>query len=409
MHLVTISIDSIRIAHPLPFPLRDREGTLLACKGYVIPSRGDLEDISQRGGGLYIDVADSEAHHRAYVDRLHGMVRDDKPLKMIADTKISRFAFVDRQDAPEERLDWLDLQTIANFLLRDSQAATFMERLEQLQRQLARHCLRNPDGTLFALIYLSANELRMYSATHAMLVSVMCMLAAKDVLQWPEAEVQTLGLAALTMNYGMTELQDQLAVQVAPPSKEQQIHIRQHADRSAHMLAAMGIDDAHWLKAVKDHHTAAPGPLAPRDAGGRFARLIQRADMFAARLSPRVSRKPITPAMAMQGCYFDENKAIDEAGAALIKAVGICQPGSFVRLATQEIAVVIQRGQNTTTPKVAVLINRAGLPTVDPVIRETHLPEHRIVASVPHSEVKVQINLAKLLPLTALPRSDRLL
>jgi ribosomal protein S16 len=109
----------------------------------------------------------------------------------------------------------------------------------------------------------------------------------------------------------------------------------------------------------------------------------------------------------MQACYFDEQKAIDEAGAALIKAVGIYQPGSFVRLATNEIAVVIKRGKNTTTPRVAVLINRNGLATVEPTIRETSLQEHRIVASVPHKDVKVQINLERLMPLTALPSSDR--
>ena len=129
--------------------------------------------------------------------------------------------------------------------------------------------------------------------------------------------------------------------------------------------------------------------------------------MFAARLAPRASRAPLAPAAAMQACYFDENKAIDEAGAALIKAVGIYQPGSFVRLATNEIAIVIKRGANTTTPRVAVLLNRAGLATVEPTIRDTGLKDHRIVASVPHRDVKVQINLERLLPLTAAPASDR--
>jgi len=33
---------------------------------------------------------------------------------------------------------------------------------------------------------LSASETSMYSATHAMLVSAMCGLAAREVLAWPE-------------------------------------------------------------------------------------------------------------------------------------------------------------------------------------------------------------------------------
>eukprot|EP01030_Chromulinospumella_sphaerica_P018985 gene18985-18860_t len=128
----------------------------------------------------------------------------------------------ERLASQDDRMDWLDMQSISHALLRDTHEASFRERLQRLQRQLARHTQRNPDGTLFALIYLSATELRMYSATHAMLVSVMCMLAARDVLNWPTAEQSLVGLAALTMNYSMTDMQDKLAQQMAPPTPAQQ-------------------------------------------------------------------------------------------------------------------------------------------------------------------------------------------
>jgi ribosomal protein S16 len=109
----------------------------------------------------------------------------------------------------------------------------------------------------------------------------------------------------------------------------------------------------------------------------------------------------------MQACYFDENRQIDEAGAALIKAVGIYSPGTFVRLSTHEIAVVIKRGANTTMPKVAVLINRQGMPTGEPIVRDTSLTEFRIASSVPHRDVKVSHNLDRLVTLTGKATSDR--
>jgi ribosomal protein S16 len=180
-----------------------------------------------------------------------------------------------------------------------------------------------------------------------------------------------------------------------------------HARASADLLRSLGVTDTIWLETVREHHIQTPGSLRNKTPAQRLARLIQRADMFAARLAPRASRPPIPPAAAMQACYFDENREVDDAGAALIKAVGIYQPGSFVRLATDEIAVVIKRGINTSTPRVAVLVNRSGLPTVEPTIRDTSLREYRIVASVAHRDVKVQINLERLLPLTAAPASDR--
>jgi len=158
---------------------------------------------------------------------------------------------------------------------------------------------------------------------------------------------------------------------------------------------------------VADHHTKVPGPLAGRTPGQRLARLIQRADMFAACLAPRVTRAAVAPAVAMKASYFDENKQIDEAGASLIKVVGIYTPGSYVRLATNEIAVVIKRGANTTTPRVAVLVSRSGLPTAEHMVRDTSQAEFKITASVPHREVKVQINLPKMLAMTKPAPSER--
>jgi hypothetical protein len=69
--------------------------------------------------------------------------------------------------------------------------------------------------------------------------------------------------------------------------------------------------------------------------------------------------------------------------------------------------VVVKRGLNTSTPRVAVLINRSGMPTVEPIMRDTSVREHRVIASVAHREVRVQINLERMLPLTVSPQSDR--
>ena len=407
MHLIPVSIESIRIGHPLPFPLMDKGGVLLAKKDFVVDSRRTLEDFSARGDGLYIDVADYEAHHRAYVERLHGMVRDGKTLGAIARTKLTAAESGSRVAPENDKADWLDLQVQSNALLRAFQGAQFGDRLERFHAQLQRHTQRNPDGTLFALIYLSGTEPRMYSATHAMLTCVMCELAAREVLNWPPELQNLAGKVALTMNLSMTDLQDRLALQSEAPSATQRSAIDLHAANSAELLVTQGITDPQWLEAVREHHTAVPGALAARTPALRVARLVQRADMFAARLAPRASRAPVAPAAAMQACYFDENRQIDEAGAALIKAVGIYQPGSYVRLASEEVAIVVKRGLNTTTPRVAVLINRNGLPIMEPMVRDTSMRDYRITSSVPYREVKLQINLERLLALTTAAASER--
>ena len=98
----------------------------------------------------------------------------------------------------------------------------------------------------------------------------------------------------------MTDLQDRLAQQLSPPTAEQRQAINQHPRRSVELLQTLGVKDQAWLEAVLNHHSVPSGPLAPRTAGMRMARLIQRADMFGARLAPRASRTPTSPASAMQ-------------------------------------------------------------------------------------------------------------
>lgn len=404
MKLTELKANSIPIGAPLPFALRDADGTLLAHKGFVIETPSDLEDIVRRGRGLYVD--ESEHIHRAYIGKLYTLLQEDTALGQIANTQLSS-RDLPQQAAADEPPDWLDLQTQTNSLLRDNASALFFNRLNQVQEALAYHTRRNPDGTLFALFHLSASELTLYSATHAMLVSVICSLAAREVLQWPPDLEHALTRAALTMNIGMTDLQDRLAQQTAPPTPEQRKQITHHAARSVQVLKELGISDAVWLDAVRDHHGAPPGPLADKGVAQRIARLIQRADMFAARLAPRASRFPISPAAAMQATYFDENRQVDEAGSALIKAVGIYSPGSFVRLSSNEVAVVVRRGADTTTPRVAVLINRSGMPIMEPIVRDTGLNEYRIAASVPHRDVKIKLHLQRMLTLTTGVGADR--
>lgn len=407
MNLIPVNIDSIRVGQPLPFHLVDKDGVLLARKSFIVRSKSDLVDISERGGGLYIDGVDAEALQRAYLDQLQTLLREDKSLGVIAESKLSAEAAKKRTATEAANIDWYDLQVQANFLLRDTQPASFAQRLGHIHDTLSQQMRRNPDGALFALIHLSASETRMYSATHGMLVSVMCGLASREVLNWPDPVEDLVRKAALTMNLAMTDLQDKLALQAEAPTTAQRATIDAHAAQSALALVALGVTDPTWLGAVRDHHTQTPGALRAKTPAQRLARLIQRADMFAARLAPRASRMPVSPAAAMQACYFDENKEVDEAGAALIKTVGIYQPGSFVKLATGEVAVVVKRAANTSTPRVAVVINRSGVPTVEPTLRDTGLKDYRIVASVPHREVKVQINLERMLPLTLVPVSDR--
>ena len=400
MNLVSLNIESIQLGRPLPFVLRGTDGVLLAQKGYVIRTREELASLVARGRQLCVDTDESGDSHRAYLAQLQRM--------LIADTNLGEIAAMQMTAADDPagrgrggklQADWPELQLRATQLLRSPSPSDFGGRFQALHDELARHCEQTPDATLLALIYLSAQETRMYSATHALLVGSVCMVVAREMLRWPEAEVQRLGRAAFSMNIAMTELQDQLAQQTHPLTAEQIAAVEDHAVRSETLLRHLGVADPLWLEAVRCHHHRAPGALAKKTPAQQMARLIQRADIFGARMAPRAARWPMPVTAAMQASYYDEEHQVDEAGAALVKTLGVYPPGAFVRLASQEVGVVIRRGATATTPRVAVVTNRDGLPTGEPIPRDTGMPPWKITGVVAFKDVRVQLSLERLLQL----------
>lgn len=397
MNLVPLSLDSIHFGHPLPFVLRNADGSLLAKKGFVIHNREELKVLLSRGVSLYVDTDESGESHRAYLAELQKMLMSEKPLGQISSIKITAGAQAEREREDKSIPDWPALQNRATQLLRSPQPTDFASRFQALHDELARLSTQAPDATVLALIFLSAQETRMYSATHAMLVSCVCMVTAREVLRWPEVRVHQLGRAALSMNVAMTELQDQLAQQTQPLSAHQIAAVESHAARSETMLRHLGVADPVWLEAVRCHHHRMPGKLDQKTEPQQIARLIQRADVFAARLAPRAARWPMPVTAAMQASYYDEEQQVDEAGAALVKALGIYPPGAFVRLASQEVAIVLRRGPTAATPRVAVVTNRSGMPTGEMIPRDTSQPAWKITGPVAHKDVRVQLQVARLI------------
>ena len=104
---------------------------------------------------------------------------------------------------------------------------------------------------------------------------------------------------------------------------------------------------------------------------------------------------PVTA--AMQACYYDEEQQVDETGAAIVKALGVYPPGAFVRLASQEVALVLKRGSTATTPRVAVLLNRDGLPTGEMIPRDTSVATWKITGPIAQRDVRVNVSLDRLL------------
>jgi HD-GYP domain-containing protein (c-di-GMP phosphodiesterase class II) len=247
------------------------------------------------------------------------------------------------------------------------------------------------------LIQLKHTEGRHYSANHALLVMTLCELAAQSLSEFNDDARQTLRCAALSMNVAMTGLQDQLSHQIDAPSPRQRELIDSHCKDGAELLRAAEIRDERWLYAVEHHHDRSKNTLEGLPIGEQMARLIQRADVFCARLSGRAKRRGLSATAAAQAAYLGAEGKADQAGAAIIKATGLYPPGTYVTLANGEIAVVVKRGMKANWPKVASLIGREGLPLGTPAIRDTRSAAYLVKGSVPAHEIKVRMPLERLI------------
>lgn len=392
--------DVLRVGESTPFALRDKTGILLVPRGTLIATQVQLNLLLARE--LYVDESDADALKRAINTKLNSMVRGNALIGQIAQARPDSFVAEDEDGkrVEENPVDaWSRLQLRIAALLRDPSQSQFEARLNREQRLLLGLIDGDPDMALLLLVQGAMQEIRDYSVTHAMLVAVVCELAARQIGSWPEEWLTSLRCAALTMNVGMVQLQNQLALQEKPLTPQQRAEVNGHALLSAEALREAGITDEPWLQAVELHHSTPAGPLAGRPPAAQIARLIQRADIFAARMSRRKQRPALPASAAAKAIYLDENQQPDEAGSAIIRAIGIYPPGCLVRLASGELGIVLRRGARANEPKVAALMNAHGAALAEPITRNTALAAHAVKGGAAPQELKVLINLETLIKL----------
>jgi len=402
MRLAPVDLHSIKLGVPLPFSLADSRGVLLAQKGFVFDSDKILLSLANHGNGFFVDFSDLSdpqvrMAEKAYVKHMLSALKDQKSLGELTKVQVGYSNGRSQESEDPRTFDWLNMVELCNAMLRTRDSAFFNHRLNSITVILAHQLSVSPDQSLLALFYLSERDTRFYSATHCLLVCAICYLTASSVLAWSEPDIDLLLRCALTMNIGNVDLQDKLATQKETPDISQALMIREHCNLSAQTLELFGVLDKDWLAVVSGHHLFVDEPLKSAKTSERLVGLIQRVDSFSAKLSIRVSREAQNVSVAMKSIFFDAESKLDAMGAAIIKAVGIHHPGSFVKLASGEVGIVVGRGKNTAHPIVAVVLQRDGVSSASMAVRNTAGKPYAVVANVPSANVHVSLNLEAIL------------
>lgn len=400
----SLPLEAIALQQPVPVNVWDPKGVLLLRKGEAITSE-------QHRGLLMLHSpmvleADWRAWSYSYTTELDRMVRDNAPLNRIARVSHANHpvevpaAEAREEDGPIEA--WTDLHAALNTLLQQGAAAAqFNDRFERLALRALKRWRDAPDDCLLVLVQLLFDARMGYSAMHALLSAGLCALVSPSTGLSPD-EQGSLFRAALTSNIGMTRIHDAMARQSAPLSEAQRQTVRDHPLRSAAVLRELGVKDALWLQLVEEQHERPDGSGYPagKAVTDLAPRLLQMADVYVACISPRQGRGGLLSQQVARELYLGPDQHPDALGALFVKHIGFYPPGSYVRLASGEVAVVTRRGAKANAPQVFSIVGRQGMPLGEPTLRDTHDPAHEIKASLPPGDVRVVVNVPRLLSLS---------
>ena len=352
--LVQLVQSRIRVGVPLPFGVRDAQGTLLLAKGQVIKDETHLATLCERG--VYADADEVQRAQRQAVAPSAG-------------TSTPRLTLIDR---------WEHLLGQLDAVLRSAAEPGLPDRIAVLSAALLSLQRRDPDIGIYLTMRQDPTRLATYGLTHSVYTAMGCGLAAGR-LGWSDTDTTRIVSAALTMNLSIIELQGRLAMQDGKPTTAQLAQLRAHPDAAAAALAAAGISDNLWLEAVAQHHERPGGAGYPHglSAPAELATALRLVDVLLAKISPRADRAPMPIQQAHRDLFAEGGGA--PFATALIKEFGIYPPGDFVRLKSGEMAVVVRRGANAVQPEVAAITDCNGTPIVAAPRRDTSRPEFTIV------------------------------
>lgn len=301
---------------------------------------------------------------------------------------------------------WSDLEAaLALVLTHPGQVSDVPQKVLQLDAWLQELMAHDSDAGLYLMYQLAAASTPVgYSASHALVCATLSHLLAQSY-RLPTLERDALVHAALTMNIGMTQLQNQLALQRERPSAAQQEAIRVHAVEGRNLLERMQVTDKLWLDVVTLHHIHVEPtlPLLDQPPAERLARLLATVDRYAAMISPRRTRAGRTVAESIQMVTGPQSKLYQKAGEALKHCVGYYPPGVFVALSDGTTAVVLRRSAVPGKPQVAKLLDARQYPLAQPeIVMLANQDTLHITHSLPAGEVRARADARSMVRLGAL-------
>lgn len=360
-----VSRNDLRLGREVHGDIVDARGAVLVRKGTPVESETFVEFLLSCGA----------------------RIRLDEP---------TGFTAAARPASTFETIDTLGSE-LAQACLRPTGTTEFVGTVRDIARKLSAAVEKDPDASIASIFLVPCDS---YSVRHQVHSAILCDLVA-DLVGIDALERLSLVCGALTMNLAFLEYQDCLNERTGGLSSDEKETILKHPLIGEQILITAGVDDPVWLSCVRNHHEKRDGSGYPDGLSGdaipRPAQILQIVDVFSARVSARSwSDKELANAtMADLLRSTAGNQCDPDLVKALIKTLGAFPPGCFVKLANEEEAIVVHRGQKATSPLVRS-VSLAHLRYGTPVPRDTSESGYAIKALLPQDQVDIPGGLRSL-------------
>lgn len=237
-----------------------------------------------------------------------------------------------------------------------------------------------PNATL-AAIHLSRQQSPLKQPVYsAALAYLMC-----RVLGYDESTQQALLYAVLTCNMTFYEYQVLLNTMDGKLTDAQRAKLQKHPVQAAQFMEAAGFINPYMIKAIRQHHERLDGSGYPNQLKGEeistLALIIQICETYTARIDSRAYRKSMNPREALAPLMKESDKRMKDLLLCFAKAVGIYPPGTWVKLASQETAVVVSHQRTSPIPGVRALFDGNDIPYMGPMERDCTQADFKVIAS----------------------------
>ena len=189
--------------------------------------------------------------------------------------------------------------------------------------------------------------------------------------------------AILLANLTFYEFQVLLNTMDGKLTESQRAKLHKHPLESAQKLEIAGFTDPVMIKAIRQHHERLDGTGYPNQLKGTeistLALILSICETYTARIDNRAYRKPVHPREALSHLLNEDDQRVKELLISLAKAIGLYPPGTWVKLANGEIAMVTGVSSATPVPRVVALFDPKGQPYMGKMSRDAKNPATKVV------------------------------